>query len=192
MIDIINFKNLSKKEVKERVKGLTDPEQSGCFIYVEDTLLNAIDLIKKESGKSVDSNDAKKFENISNKIIDSLKERDDIILNKHMLNFFAFMDYLCSLENNNMKMQIKGVAFGDPYKIDGEYKNELWNFACTCDGLNVLCFYNNGNSGNKFAPLSFKDFKNDMDLIKRFYLGDIDTLEFEDLLNKYLNIKGER
>lgn len=192
MVNIINFKKLSKDKIKEKIGNLTNPEQSGCYVYVEETLLNAIGLIKEESGKSVNSKDAKDFENISNKIIKSVKERDGVVLNKHLLNFFAFMDYLCSLESNNMKMQTKGVACGEPYKIEGEYKDELWKFVCTCDGLNVLCFYDVGITENGFKPLGFKNFKNDMDLVKKFYLGDIDTLEFEDLLKKYLNIKGER
>jgi hypothetical protein len=128
-------------------------------------------LVLKETKESI--------RNINNIEID--------LFDEHFMNLFHFLDYLSQTEHN-MEMTFAFEDDDTSMDITGEFAEELWLFCNTVTNLNVLSWYNRDLDKN-IKGLTFKSLADDLEIMKEYYLADMEEISIDELYEKYRSVK---
>lgn len=108
----------------------------------------------------------------------------------HIIHFIFLLDYISTHKDKlPHKMFFNFKSNGDAATFEGFFEDILWKFQISANELNLFSFYANDKNAK---PLTFSNFETDLKLVENYYVGDMNTNDFKEIIKKYKVIKENK
>lgn len=173
--------NVKKDELKSTIEDILSGKDHLEEIEAIDVILENIDKVQ------LPQIEASNFRSSLIERQEEIKNQEEYQFNEHILYLLLLVDYICHHKNKlPHTMSFNKNPEDDSPIFEGYFKDFLWKFQNSSDGANFFCFY---RTSDNQTPLSLTDFEKDAQLIRNYFLGDIQASDFDNVLSQYMDMR---